>query len=494
MKLLPIFHAALLAASECVFSPASAFSTSRNLGARQSTALYISSWGTKATPASLSDESNKSPADNIQTYLKTPEAVEVRNNIDGTVLVSGLVRSKERTDQVIFDLLNNEESAFEFETIVAFVDDVAFAKKRLLSRSARYSGLLDILDFTEAGVPGGLPSPEQLEGVKSWVAVFDSDDLVNKVDEVSAIIRQVGTIDNIAILATDAARLDTADEKHIVETLETSGAKYTMVAVGELQDIPEGTDPYSFYELGSSESTVPEDPTFSRDEAMRIIAECLQLEAGVNRALSFSKVTDANATEAKLVKGLREAGYARVQEVDHMLRDGVLNYKQAIADFMEKNPDYEKGFTSDVWWEDEKFQKSVRKSALRSAEENQKVKDARAQEIEKIAKEWAKREYFKQMVGGTVDADLSEESFIESVWERAMFEGDLVYRQMNGEATNADAELEDFTAKQERKKQAMLKKAKSELKEILEEENLGGDDLNEKLDRMDSTSEGAKQA
>jgi hypothetical protein len=267
-----------------------------------------------------------------------------------------------------------------------------------------------------------------------------------------------------------------------VELLKASDAKYTLVAVGELQDTPEGTDPYSFYEMGSSESTVSEDATFSRDEAMRIITECLQLEAGVNRALSFSKVTDANATEAKLIKGLREAGYARPQEVDHMLRDGVTKYKKAIADFMEKNPDYEKGYTSDVWWEEEKFQKSVRKSALRSEAENQKVKDARVQEIEKIAKEWAKREYFKQMMEGTVDADLSEESFMESVWERAMFEGDLVYRQMNGEATDADAELEDFKAKQARKKQAMLQKAKSELRSILEQENLLGDDLDEKLD------------
>lgn len=161
---------------------------------------------------------------------------------------------------------------------------------------------------------------------------------------------------------------------------------------------------------------------------------------------------------------------------------------------MEENPDYEKGYTSDVWWEEEKFQKSVRKSALRSAAENQKVKDAKVEEIEKIAKEWAKREYFKQMMAGTVDAEMSEESFLESVWERAMFQGDVVYRQMKGQATDVDSELEDFKAKQERKKQAMLKKAKSELKEILEEENLGGDDLNEKLDKMDANPEGAKQS
>lgn len=486
MKLLLFLQTALLAGT------ASAFGISRNRGTRQSSALHISSWGTKTTPSTLSDEAKKSPADNVQAYLKTPEAVEARSNIDGTVLVSGLVRSKERTDQVIFDLLNTGESAFEFETIVAFVDDVAFAKKRLLSRSARYSGLLDKLDFEEAGVPGGLPSPSQLENVKSWVAVFDADDLVNIVNDVTAIIKQTGTVENIAILAANAGNLDSSDEKQIVESLKACGAKYSLVTVGELQDIPEGTDPYSFYEMGSSESTTPEDATFSRDEAMRMITECLQLEAGVNRALSFSKVTDVNATEAKLIKGLREAGYARPQEVDHMLRDGVSNYKQAIANFMEENPDYEKGYTSDVWWEEEKFQKSVRKSALRSAEENQKVKDAKVEEIEKIAKEWAKREYFKQMIAGNVEADMSEESFLESVWERAMFEGDVVHRQMKGQVTDVDSELEDFKAKQERKKQAMLKKAKSELKEILEEENLGGDDLNEKLDKMDANPEGAK--
>ena len=39
----------------------------------------------------------------------------------------------------------------------AFVDDEKFAKKRLLSRHARYTGLLDKLEFLEASEPGALP-------------------------------------------------------------------------------------------------------------------------------------------------------------------------------------------------------------------------------------------------------------------------------------------------------------------------------------------------
>jgi hypothetical protein len=98
-------------------------------------------------------------------------------------------------------------------------------------------------------------------------------------------------------------------------------------------------------------------------------------------------------------------------------------------------------------------------------------------EVEKIANDWAKREFFRQSMAGTVDEDMTEEAFIESVWDRAMHEGDIKYRQMKGEDLDEEAELLDFKARQERKQQAMLKKAKEELKEILDEVELGGEEL-----------------
>ena len=105
------------------------------------------------------------------------------------------------------------------------------------------------------------------------------------------------------------------------------------------------------------------------------------------------------------------------------------------------------------------------------------MKDDRTIEIEKIAKEWAKREFYKQSMDGTVDPDMTEEDFVVSVWDRAMFEGDLKFRQMNGEVTDAEAELQDFKAQQERKQQVALKRAKEELAEILDEEDLAGEEL-----------------
>lgn len=146
--------------------------------------------------------------------------------------------------------------------------------------------------------------------------------------------------------------------------------------------------------------------------------------------------------------------------------------------------------SQEAWWEDPQFQKSVEEAMGTSvkkavADEDIIVKDDRTIEIEKIAKEWAKREYFRQSMAGTVNEDMTEDAFTESVWDRAMFEGDLKYRQLNGETPDADAELESFQAKQERKQQTMLKRAKEQLKEILEEEDLVGVDLKATLDTDD---------
>ena len=75
----------------------------------------------------------------------------------------------------------------------------------------------------------------------------------------------------------------------------------------------------------------------------------------------------------------------------------------------------------------------------------------------------------------------SEEEYIKSVWERALFEGDLKYRMMNGQETDERKELAEFKKKQEKKKAMMLERAKSQLQELLDEEDdlvgsKGGDD------------------
>jgi hypothetical protein len=96
-------------------------------------------------------------------------------------------------------------------------------------------------------------------------------------------------------------------------------------------------------------------------------------------------------------------------------------------------------------------------------------------------------------MAGTMDASMTEAIFKKSVWDRAMFEGDLKYRQMNGESTDTEAELADFQSLQDRKKQAMLKRAKDELKDILEEDGLLDIDLAMKLESMQAGDDDTKE-
>ena len=107
-------------------------------------------------------------------------------------------------------------------------------------------------------------------------------------------------------------------------------------------------------------------------------------------------------------------------------------------------------------------------------------------EIEKIAMEWSKREYFRQSMEGLILEGTSQDAFTDSVWERAMFEGDLRYRQLNGELTEADAEveLEDFKAKEAKQKAAMLKRAKAQLRDILDDADISEEDLEASIEKI----------
>lgn len=328
---------AIIALSSCTdaFVPSSlslinSRTTQSSSTTSSNTILYISSWGTKGPPSRWSDNVLKDPEKKIQDYLEEPEAVEARTNVDGICLVSGLINAKDRTDQFIFDLLNHEDSAYEFTKIIAFVDDSKFSKKRLLSRSARYTGLLDKLDFIQSNTIGALPTIEQLNGVKTWLAVIGvtetgvqtNDEKLQQLIDIATIAKNVPSLENIAILMMNSNEMDPNSSSNALNILKDSGKTYTLVAVGTIEDRPEGQTFYHYGEFGTSDAVLPSTAVFSREESYRMITELLQLESGINKALTFADIYNVNVTEAKLIKGLREAGYARPQEIDHMIREG----------------------------------------------------------------------------------------------------------------------------------------------------------------------------
>jgi hypothetical protein len=327
-----------------VAAPALAFTTAPQVAFSRSgssapapapTRLFISSWGKEGSPYTGGGSSGtlerENPEENVVSYLPEAAAVEARSNLQGTCLVSGLIvrdESRATTDQFLFDLLHHEESAFEFTALKAIVPDVAFAKKRLLSRSARYTGLLDQLEFEACSSEDtSLPTAAQLEGVTSWVAYVESDHLTT-LAAIAALTTAAPSVENVVILLAAANELPANESAAALALLEDAVKandkfSYTIVVVGDLDETtPEGKDYYQFEDFGTTEGVLPAATVFSREEAYRMTTELLQLACGKNRALAFAPIYQANVTEARLLRGLRQAGYARPQEIDHMIREG----------------------------------------------------------------------------------------------------------------------------------------------------------------------------
>jgi len=449
------------------------------------TKLFISSWGLAGPPSRWKEEIID-PSEKIVAYLKEPEPVLPRSNLDGTVLVSGWVDSTERTDQTVFDLLNDvEDTAFRFKTISAFVNDAKFAKKRLISRSARYTGLLDKFNFVEAEEKGGLPTKEQLDGVQCWVA--NASNGADGLTRIKAIVERAAevssTLENLSILVTGGQEVQDAQEmKNTVDdlkkTCEENDIAFTLIVLGAISESAEGF-PYEIVDFHNENTTdaqliLPSNATYSRDEGLRLVTHIMGMDSGKNKALVFKEMHDVNATESKLIRGLREGGYSRSQEIDHMLTKGPVAYEQACEDFKVKNPYSSRGTVIDAEWLAERQKEEDLKDKERDERMQAKYDAKKEEEIEGTATEWAKREYYRKSTQG--DMTLSEDEYVKSVWERAIHEGEVKYLQNNGIELDEEQELIDFKQRQEKKKKVMLERAKASLQELIDEDDDDEDD------------------
>jgi hypothetical protein len=395
--------------------------------------------------SSKTDTEPKNPVKDIQSYIPSPDSVEVRPNLEqSTCIVSG----SKRIPLDLFYLLNHEDSAFGFKKIVSISDDVKASKKQLLTRQARYTGLLDKLDYESSSF---LPTSTLLEEASSWIAVIDN------LDDLKMMTQYVGQVENVAILYTSMTSMTTTEaETETFQALKVANPNVSLVVVDQdaIKLVEQDTlilekkrkaVPLLYFDFDSSsqdddddkvvdadvvdkvvdavvdddkvvdavvddkvvvdvveeEASIDvRDPVFLNEEALRLVTECLQLQAAAGKTISLSLVENDTVSPAsssqsskqlfpRLIKGLREAGFNRSQEIDYMLRMGVKHYAKAIYEFETANPSAKDGVVyTDAWWEDEKFQKSVKQSSLRKEElmESNREREERLLEKEQAEK------------------------------------------------------------------------------------------------------------
>mmetsp|Transcript_9705 Transcript_9705/g.17231 ORF Transcript_9705/g.17231 Transcript_9705/m.17231 type:complete len:476 (-) Transcript_9705:200-1627(-) len=382
----------------------------------------------------------------VMGYLNEVQApTAIRSNLGTSVIISGFDPTDPASTEILA-FLNNEESAhFQFTKIVAHVEDMKVAKKRLIGRNARYTGLLDKLDFTEGA---SSPTVEQLADVSSWVAHVGGGDM-SKLSDIVDAAEAAESVKNVVILVSGAQSVGGDALKAAEELLKDKATTfaYTLLVVPEWNNEPEATCAFGIVNVTDVvDAPFEESETFSREESLRIISECLAIDNAKGKCVVANAAKEANSLENMLIVGMREMGLNRLQEIEHMVTRGAKGYNDMIAT-QDDGKTWEK---APELTEEEKAAKAKTNEERILLKREKRDEDAKQKELEVMATQWAKREYLRKSLKRAVS--VKEADFIEVVWDRAMFEADLKYRTMKGQAVNESEERTEFREAQEKKK------------------------------------------
>lgn len=369
----------------------------------------------------------------------------IRSNLGTSVLISGF-HPEEAAAMEILGFLNNEESEhFPFTKIVAHVEDMKMAKKRLIGREARYTGLLDKLGFSEGSA---LPTVEQLADVSSWVAHVGGGDM-SKLSDIADAAEKAESVKNVAILVSGATSVAGDALKEAEELLKSKAISfaYTLMVVPEWNDEPEASCAFGIVNVTDvSDAPFAENESFSRVESLRILTECLAIDKAAGKCVVANAAKEVNSLENNLIQSMREIGFTRLEEIEHMVTMGQKGYQDTMAALQDGSA-WEKAPEES---EEEKAIAAKTKEELLVLKRQKRDDMARLREVTALATVWAKREFLRKNLKRRIT--IKEDEFIEVVWDRAMFEADLKYRTMQGQSVNETDERVQFKEDQEKKK------------------------------------------
>jgi len=201
-------------------------------------------------------------------------------------------------------IFNDLHDFGRYASITAVTDSVVEAKKILISRSGRYSGLLDVLGFHE-GAPSSAFKPGD-----TWLALNpEQESLAAQIDAAAA-----AGVTRAFLLLSEAL----ADEETLDAKLSASGMDYTVMRTGAMVDEGSGGG----LKLGELNMPVCED--VAREDVFRFVTEALTLPEASKRSFSLCPSEGAVST----LKQMRLAGYERRDEVQMLLK-GVITEQDA---------------------------------------------------------------------------------------------------------------------------------------------------------------------
>jgi len=240
---------------------------------------------------------------------------------------------------------------------------------------ARYSGLVDVLQFSEADFAEGLA------GHSIWVAA-NADP--SALQEQVAAAEAAGITRIFAVLSSEAER---ASITALETTLSSSGMTYTIMRTGKLTSEGAG----SGLKLGEIDLPVCED--VNKDDIFRFVTEALTLSSAYAR--SFTVCPSADDSQ---LKQMRFAGCDRREEIDALLRGQITERSPdemaASEQTAEQEEEVEQLEAEDSLAREEELKMLLARAKERGIENQKKMA---AEEAEKAAKREERAMYFNSL-------------------------------------------------------------------------------------------------
>jgi len=275
----------------------------------------------------------------------------------GKIVITGLGQVDE--DEFFLNLLN-EQSVWD--PIVLATDDSNQTQKRFLSRTARYSGLLNILTFTDLLIHNDTQLKDTLNDAKAWIAFNVSQELIPKLSDIAIESNLKRVIFTIELPKERIRETNISEFDYAIDLFQSNGVSFTGIRHGVIIS----GDENNAYEIVNATVPCLED-TVERGVLARVTAELLQIEKSFN---SHCGLSSSSSFAGAYLNVLRSSGLTRRQEVEKVFSGGI----QRVARLTVNKYEEEKQMTVTKKKDQEKkIQTEVESELKKEAERNRRM-------------------------------------------------------------------------------------------------------------------------
>jgi len=222
-------------------------------------------------------------------------------------------------DEFMLNLLNEQSI---WDQVILATDDSVAAKKRFLTRTARYGGLLNILDFSNIDMNNKDSVNTLLDGANTWLAFNVSTSSFKDYAEIASKSKLKRALFTTYLPSTRINDTQIPEIQDAIKTMESAGISFTGIRHGE---IVAGTEDNS-YEIVNATTPLAYSEV-ERGVLARVVAELLVNEKSYSSECGLSS---SGEFALAYLNVLRSSGLDRNEEVDKMFNGGLTRVSQSV--------------------------------------------------------------------------------------------------------------------------------------------------------------------